>query len=318
MELEELLASEGIEGDGDAADTLAWARQRAEELVAGLVADHELGPLLDADFASSGANGAAADVPQVHARGTTEPTPVAEDSAAEVVGDVPEAMPLGAETASALADLPPPPERPDLPEVGPGVEAGPMADAAFDQGSVAKALPSEDEALLGVPPVDGAPASPDVVAADSVLSEGNGDDITQPRALVPSEPGVTNSGSIEIDDAEIEMLDDDDLELVEEDDDDDQAPDEAAAAPALEGAPPSDGPDTGEGGSVPEWQAALNSAAMGGGEDADRDSGLYRIKEGSVENALTDPEDGAAPPAPAPAPAAVEGDESMDIDLGDI
>ncbi|MBL4684722.1 MAG: hypothetical protein JKY37_09055, partial [Nannocystaceae bacterium] len=65
---------------------------------------------------------------------------------------------------------------------------------------------------------------------------------------------------------------------------------------------------------VPEWQAALNSASMGGGAQADEDSGLYRIGAGKVERAEpSEPEPSEPEPASAP-----EHDESMDIDLGDI
>lgn len=263
MELQELLDSEGL-GPDEMAETLAWARERAEELVAGLVADGELGPLLDADFEGS-------------------PLPQRESSDESFASPDDEARAVSAATADALAELPAPPDGPELPEVAAGVE-----------GSVATSLPEADQGH-----------SAEVVQATHGLGiEPAGDEITQPRALNEAMAGVTNSGSIEIDDEEIELLDDDDLELV---DDDDAGVDGPTAAPPAMPGPAASQQD------VPEWQAALNSASMGGGAQADQDSGLYRIGAGKVEQVqpASESEEPVAPSAP-------EHDESMDIDLGDI
>ena len=328
MELEELLQAEGIAAE-DLEDTLAWARGRAEELAAELSADAELGPLLTGEGVSEPVPlpdrtpEPEPDAPEPIARGGTEPSlspPVesaaslADELAAELAAEtaVDDFATPGSDAADALADLPPPPQRPDLPEVGPGVEAGPMADAAYDQGSVASPLPEppEDEPLPGVPDA----AAPDVEqpAVGAAPVEGP-DDVTQPRELMPEAhdqaPGVTHSGSIEIDEDEIELLDDDDLELVDEEDGDD-----GGDAPAT---PPG---GNGHSEEVPEWQAALTSAQLGGGAKADHDSGLYRLQGTTVEKIGAQPE----PEEPAPAPnqaavdAAVENDESMDVDLGDL
>lgn len=125
-----------------------------------------------------------------------------------------------------------------------------------------------------------------------------------------AEDGVADDGAAEDgadDDAEdlgeeeIELLDDDDLELLEEEEDDEDA-----------------GSDDG---SEPEWKAALTSAQLGGGEQADRESGLYRVDNaaGTVSNVLNDPADG-APPQPPPATRAPEPDAGSgdDLDLGDL
>lgn len=313
MELEELLQAEGIAAE-DLEETLAWARGRAEELAAELSADAELGPLLTGVGVSEPV--ALPDAPQPVARSSTEPSPSApEESAASLADELAAELAAetsiddfspGSEAAAALADLPPPPERPDLPEVGPGVEAGPMADAAYDQGSVASPLPEPplDEPLPGVPDAAGPAVEQPGVGAGPVDGP---EDTTQPRELVSDgheAPGVTHSGSIEIDEDEIELLDDDDLELVDDED--------GSEAPA----PPGGG--NGHAEDVPEWQAALTSAQLGGGAKADHDSGLYRLNGTTVEKIGAQPQ----PEEPAPNPAAVDGpvenDESMDVDLGDL
>lgn len=312
MELEELLQAEGIAAE-DLEDTLAWARGRAEELAAELSADAELGPLLTGE-------GVSEPVPLPDRSVAAEPAPEPEpsppaESAASLADEL--AAELAAETAiddlspaseaaAALADLPPPPERPDLPEVGPGVEESPMADAAYDQGSVASPLPEppQEEPLPGVPDLPGPAVEQPAVGAAAV--EGP-DDVTQPRELMPDGhemPGVTHSGSIEIDEDEIELLDDDDLELVDDED--------GADAPA----PPAGG--NGHSDEVPEWQAALTSAQLGGGAKADHDSGLYRLQGTTVEKVGAQPQPEEPAPNPAAVDTAVENDESMDVDLGDL
>jgi len=348
MELEELLQAEGIAGE-DLETTLSWARGRAAELASALSEDAELGPLLSGEGVSTplppleAASPSPApeardpDAPQPVARGGTEPSlgPPAESAAAladelaaelaaqTAVEDEYAAAPSG-DTSAALADLPPPPERPDLPEVGPGVEAGPMADAAYDPGSVASPLPEppQEEPLPGVPSTTPAELQPAAEGAGAV--EGP-EDVTQPRELMPEghqeAPGVTHSGSIEIDEDEIELLDDDDLELV--DDDDDDQPSEAPSGGTQPGTPAPAPPPAGGNGhaeNVPEWQAALTSAQLGGGAEADQESGLYRLQGTSVEKVGGQPAPTEEPAAAAPAAVdkPVEGDESMDVDLGDI
>ncbi|MEX1368691.1 MAG: hypothetical protein AB1Z98_36525, partial [Nannocystaceae bacterium] len=92
----------------------------------------------------------------------------------------------------------------------------------------------------------------------------------------PSEPAADAEPDEDIEELEeIELLDDDMIELVDEDEDEDE---------------------------VPEWKAALTSAQLGGGQQADEDSGLLRPPTGAAGSA----------PAPAPAPA------DDDVDLGDL
>jgi len=305
MELEDLLQSEGLDADG-AEGTLSWARARAEELVAGLVADSELGPLLDSAAANTAEQD---DVPRPARTGGTQPSmaavsdrpeppaphdpEAAEDSPPVAAAPAQEAQSPASEAPAESAtpsemDTPveatPPDDRAqsqqdDAPS-GDAVEG--EATAAAPEGEATTAAPEGEPAALAP---EGAPddaaaeapeaeaAAPNVTVAAAPTDDPVADDVTQPRVVAAvaedAEPGVTNSGSIEIDDDEIELLDDDDLEMVIDDDDD--------GGSAADGGQPADEAPPADDGEVPEWQAALNSASLGGTPEADEQSGLHQM-----------------------------------------
>lgn len=217
MDLEELLQREGLDAER-LRETVAWAKDRADELVAGLVADAELGPLLDAQWEDEG---------------------------------------------SSARPLPRAPMKPALQA---------RRELGDDRGA-----PDEVARASSDPGLDFALADAGLVAPSEVVhGEPPPEDVTQPRAFPPaprdregSRPNlplpplpVAPSTTEEIIDDEIELLDEDDLELVEES--------LARRAPESQLAAPADD-------DVPEWKRALSSAQMGGGLQADRDSGLYRL-----------------------------------------
>jgi hypothetical protein len=216
MDLEELLQREGLDAER-LRETVAWAKDRADELVAGLVADAELGPLLDAQWEDEGSS--ARPLPRAPVKPALQARELGDDRGAPD------------EVARASSD--------------PGLDFA-LADAG---------LVAPSEVVHGEPPPE---------------------DVTQPRAFPPaprdrdgSRPDlplpplpVAPSTTEEIVDDEIELLDDEDLELVEES--------LARRAPESQGGA-HDADD------VPEWKRALSSAQMGGGLQADHDSGLYRL-----------------------------------------
>lgn len=226
MDLEELCRSEGLDPDS-LDETVRWAKSRAEELIAGVVADSELGPILDAQWE--------------------------DESGLDV-------LPTAAATQGA--------------EATPAAEA----DAGLD------ALPAQAEPQASTQPR---------AELRNMLAEG------ARRAMdLPPLPGGGHAAPMkemtqEIDADDIELLDDDDLMLVEDDDDDEE--DEPAA----------DAGGGGGGDEVPEWQQALNSAHLGGGEQADHDSGLLRMPK-AAEPAPPDEDDGDAEQS------------SVDVDVSDL
>lgn len=236
MDLEELLQAEGLDAER-LKDTVEWARGRADELVSGLIADAELGPLLDAQWEDEGSQ----PIRLSELAGAPAPSP-SEDDGGELE-----------ERASPVGEL-----------------------QARDP-----AVPHE-------------PAHEDVTQPRA-LSPGRED--SRPNLPLPPIPGtprtVAPATTDEIVDDEIELLDDDDLELVEDS--------------LTRGRIPSDDPgeDPGED-DVPEWKRALSSAQMGGGAQADHDSGLWRMNG-----------PGGAPEkvGGAPEPATSEG--SVEVDLND-
>lgn len=220
MDLEELLQREGLDAER-LRETVAWAKDRADEIVAGLVADAELGPLLDAQWEDEGS----------------------------------QARPLPRPPVQASSQI---------------------------HDTAASATPTEVARASSDPGLDFALADAGLVApTEAAKGEGVAEEVTQPRAFPPAprdregsrpnlplpplpgahRPEIAPAHTDEIVDDEIELLDDEDLELVEESLARGRAPQPAAA----------DDED------VPEWKRALSSAQMGGGLQADRDSGLYRL-----------------------------------------
>lgn len=338
MDLDDLLEQEGLD-DGGADEALQWARARAEELVRGMSEDPELGPLLSGAAAVPEAEAPAPGTspqerPPLHLAGepgaaeslasdehdTTAPV-VTDDS--EPVGDPPsyglsaaqqELAAAEAELAAAQAELAAVEGEGQPAEAEP--ELDPLAGIDFDS------MPGDDEALdtdqpppvMEVPlgslplpqgdtlvPTDGPDSTipsmkvplegHDVTLATMPSPEMEGTDITvraanpleggEPPAEAAADGGDGDGDEEEIE--EIELLDDDMIELVEDDDDD---ADEADM-----------GGDEDE---VPEWKAALTSAQLGGGPQADEDSGLLR-----------------PPSSPEPEPEAPV-DDDEDVDLGDL
>jgi hypothetical protein len=229
MDLDELCRSEGLDPDA-LEETVAWARARADELVAGLVADAELGPILDAVWEEESALNV---LPPLD--------PLEHDSDAS--------GPMGVEEASAALEVAPPPDYDD--------------GRAYEEPSSSSEVPAEGmaEAEAGAQPEAAASAEPTTLR--DMIADG-----ARPVLGLPPIPGSYQAAPMkemtqEIDADEIEMLDDDELELMMDD--------EPAAGPPTNEPPPSSGGD------VPEWQQALNSAQLGGGSQADHDSGLLRI-----------------------------------------
>ncbi len=112
MDLDELCASEGLD-EQDLQDTVQWAKARADELVAGLVADAELGPILDAAWEDESALN----------RLPSAPPPLAledalvgsADEAAAIAREVIEAALGQAQAETDMAATPSEPEEPTQP-----------------------------------------------------------------------------------------------------------------------------------------------------------------------------------------------------------
>jgi hypothetical protein len=236
MDLEELLQREGLDPER-LRETVAWAKDRADELVAGLVADAELGPLLDDQWEDEGSQPRLLPRPPVERR-----EPAASEEAARQSSD-------------------------------PGLDF-----ALADAGLVAPSEPAVAEEVTQPRAFPPAPRD----------REGSRPNLPLPPLPLPGvpRPDASPSTTEEIVDDEIELLDEEDLELVEESLARRAPQSEHGAEHAPEAEP---GPD-GEGEDVPEWKRALSSAQMGGGLQADRDSGLYRLDRVS----------GAPTPAPEP------------------
>ncbi|MEM7151905.1 MAG: hypothetical protein AAF799_03640 [Myxococcota bacterium] len=193
--------------------------------------------------------------------GETEAAPA---EAAEQVDEV---------EAAEQADAPAEPEAPAEPD--------PLADMDFDN------LPGadEDEPALDAASEDAAPEAVDEsepsqvgvelteqLTAGDAAPESVEEMVTAPAEISPSTEQTVAGGDEEVSSEqeedeedieeieEIELLDDDDLELVEEDEDEDEGQGPAESEPA-------------------EWAAALASAQLGGGDQADADSGLLKPAE---------------------------------------
>jgi hypothetical protein len=271
MDLEELCQAEGLDAD-ELQRTVQWARTRSEEIVAGLVADAELGPILDAVWEDeSGLNRLpvrAAD-PEVAAAPAPESDPIDEEMAPVDVGALVDDVLAHSEQGAANG------ARPEVAAANGATDQGEAQAASADPG-----LPDEADDEIT------APQDPPSNLRD-MLAGGARPALEQPpmgESTAPSTKEMTQE--IEVDD--IELLDDDDLELV----DDEPEPSDAVDEP-------------------PEWQQALNSAALGGGAEADHDSGLLRMPGRPARSTAHagEPEAAAKPPSEA---------SSVDVDLSDL
>src|SRR5688572_21424362 len=212
MDLEELLRREGLDAEG-LEKTVAWARDRAEELVAPLVADAELGPLLDDQWEEESSPNLMIGLSPQHRLDLAHGAEIARQAESERLAEIERrTRASGVEVAGvgplALADLADQIDREREPEQEPAEEiTTPRPFPEF--------VRKDDSRPSLPPPRSGRPMRPLPRGADVRPREDSMQiDVRRDSAAPQAEQAPTHTDEIVED--EIELLDDEDLELVEE------------------------------------------------------------------------------------------------------
>lgn len=336
MDLDDLLEREGID-TSEVDDTLAWARTRAEELVVGLDSDPELAALLEggATPTPTGEPDAELDLDTTQPRSVDEAAAELAEAEAQVAVAQAEFDDAGAEDPPELDplagidfdDLPGVDEDEDQEPLAPALVEPPLGNRDHEpEEGVDSTIPSMqaplsvdetlsmstegfsvDQTQRAANPLDAAPEGALHEVSPTHIERTDGGEAAD--ALASAAEGREEDEEEIEEFEEFEILDDDDLELVEDDDDDDDEVDAASIASSTTPA-----------GEVPEWQAALTSAQLGGGREADEDSGLLprpESPEPSEPSEPSEPTEASEPAGSSAAEAEGQDEDESDVDLGD-